>query len=480
MNFGRLSADKLGEIISSGGAKPSEAISAILENARSENRRLNCFITICEEYALAIADRIEKKISGNEPLGRLAGIPLAVKDNIITKDIATTCGSRILDGFVPPYNATAIDYILSEDAVIIGKTNMDEFGMGSSNENSYFGRVINPINDEYVPGGSSGGSACAVAAGLVPWALGSDTGGSVRQPASFCGIVGLKPTYGAISRYGLIAFGSSLDQIGILSRNVKDCALLFSIISRRDYRDETCMAAQYEYGADDIGQFERLKIGLPGEYFGEGIDPEVSRSVHGSIKLLEKLGCEIMEISLPNTDKAIAAYYIIANAEASSNLARYDGVRYGFRSEECKNLEGMYKLTRGRGFGDEVKRRIMLGTYALSSGYYDAYYLKAQKAREIIRRDFKRAFSEVDLIVTPTSPTPAFKLGEKIADPLAMYLSDVYTVSVNLAYLPAISIPCGKTSSGLPIGMQIIGDAFGERKIFKLAYGLEKELGFEF
>jgi aspartyl-tRNA(Asn)/glutamyl-tRNA(Gln) amidotransferase subunit A len=479
MNFGSYDALQLKEMIINGETKPSDAINHFLDKIRTANNHLNCFITITEDIAINSAQKLEQKISNGHQLGILAGVPIAVKDNIITKDILTTCGSGILQDFRPPYNATVVENLLAEDAIIIGKTNMDEFGMGSSNENSYFGTVANPIDNDYVPGGSSGGSACAVSSHLVPIALGSDTGGSIRQPSSFCGVIGLKPSYGAVSRHGLIAFGSSLDQIGPITRTVDDCALMFSVLSGYDCKDSTCSLSDRPDYQKGINDFEKLKIGVPDEYFGEGIDHGVRQSVEKALDKLQDIGCERVCVSLPNTDKAIAAYYIIANAEASSNLARYDGVRYGFRSDQSASIDDLYKNTRSEGFGDEVKRRIMLGTYVLSSGYYDAYYKKASRIREVIRRDFQDAFSKVDLIITPTSPTPAFKLGEKTGDPLAMYLSDIYTVSVNLAGLPAISVPCGKTSAGLPIGLQIIGGMFEESMIFKLAKRLEKELAFK-
>jgi len=464
------------EMIVSGNITLSDVLDYYLNKIKTENDHLNCFISITEDIAKNSARKLEKRLSNGDQPGMLAGIPIAIKDNIITKDIITTCGSHMLSEFIPPYNSSVVEYLLAEDAIIVGKTNMDEFGMGSSNENSYFGNVLNPIDNDYVPGGSSGGSACAVSSGMVPLALGSDTGGSVRQPASFCGVVGLKPSYGAVSRYGLVAFGSSLDQIGPIARSVDECALLFSVISKYDQRDSTCSDfVKPDYMAE-IDDFEKIKIGVPDEYFGEGIDPEVRQSVENALDKFRDIGCERISVSLPTTDKAIAAYYIIANAEASSNLTRYDGVHYGYRSDQSDSIDDMYKNSRSDGFGDEVKRRIMLGTHALSSGYYDKYYQKAIRVRDVISQEFRQTFSKADLIITPTSPTPAFKLGEKTDNPLAMYLSDIFTVSVNLAGLPAISIPCGKTTGGLPIGLQIIGDMFSENTIFKLAKRLEKEL----
>ncbi len=448
-----------------------------LNAAKNENSRLNCIISFANSCAAKSAEIIRQKIANGIKPGRLAGVPIVIKDNIITKDLRTTCGSHILEDFIPPYNASVIEALLEEDAVIIGKTNMDEFGMGSSNEHSYFGIVPNPINPEYVPGGSSGGSACAVAAELAPLALGTDTGGSVRQPASFCGIVGLKPSYGAVSRYGLVAFGSSFDQIGPMARTVEDCALLFSVISKHDPRDSTSKDFERADYMQALEINRKLRIGIPKEYMSEGIDSEVLEAVQNAIEKTGEMGNEIEDVSLPHIKQSIAAYYTIANAEASSNLSRFDGVRYGYRSIENDDLAEMYIRTRSQGFGAEVKRRIMLGTYSLSAGYYHRYYLKAAQVREIIKNDFQNAFQEVDLIMTPTCPTTAFKLGEKIDDPLAMYLSDIFTVSVSLAGLPAISIPCGKDKEGLPIGLQIIGRMFKEDEILNLAFNLEKELG---
>ncbi|MBD3217345.1 MAG: Asp-tRNA(Asn)/Glu-tRNA(Gln) amidotransferase subunit GatA, partial [candidate division Zixibacteria bacterium] len=393
-----------------------------LDAAKNENSRLNCIISFADSYAAKSAEIIRQKIANGVRPGKLAGVPIVIKDNIITKDLCTTCGSYILEDFIPPYNASVIKALLEEDAIIIGKSNMDEFGMGSSNEHSYFGKVQNPINPEYVPGGSSGGSACAVAAGLAPLALGTDTGGSVRQPASFCGIVGLKPSYGAVSRYGLVAFGSSLDQIGPMARNVEDCALLFSVISKHDSKDSTSADFERPDYLQALKANKKFRIGIPKEYFFEGIDIEVRESVKKAIEKSKDLGHEIIDISLPHTQDSIASYYTIANAEASSNLSRFDGVRYGYRSIENDDLAEMYIKTRSEGFGDEVKRRIMLGTYSLSAGYYNRYYLKAAQVREIIKNDFQNTFQKVDLIITPTCPTTAFKLGEKIDDPLAMYL----------------------------------------------------------
>ncbi|HDS01771.1 MAG TPA: Asp-tRNA(Asn)/Glu-tRNA(Gln) amidotransferase subunit GatA [candidate division Zixibacteria bacterium] len=478
MEFESMSAAQIRASIIKGEFTASDIAEYFLKQAKAENSRLNCIISFGDSYAARAAENISQKIAAGLAPGKLAGVPIVIKDNLITKDLRTTCASHILEDFIPPYNATVIESLLKQDAIIIGKANMDEFGMGSSNEHSYFGRVPNPIDPEYVPGGSSGGSACAVASGLAPLALGSDTGGSVRQPASFCGIVGLKPSYGAVSRYGLVAFGSSFDQIGPMARTVEDCAILFSVICKHDPRDSTSANYVRPDYLEALKGRKKFSIGIPREYMAEGIDGEVLKAVQDAIEKAEGQGHEITEISLPHTKQSIAAYYTIANSEASSNLSRFDGVRYGYRSTAIDDLAEMYIRTRSAGFGAEVKRRIMLGTYSLSTGYYDEYYLKAAKVREIIRDDFDKAFNEVDLIITPTSPTTAFKLGEKIDNPLGMYLSDIYTVSASLAGLPAISIPCGKDNKGLPIGLQIIGKMFREDEILNLAYNLEREIGY--
>ncbi|RMD91593.1 MAG: Asp-tRNA(Asn)/Glu-tRNA(Gln) amidotransferase subunit GatA, partial [Calditrichaeota bacterium] len=432
-----------------------------------DHSHLNAFISVFENQALQKAREIDTKLAQNKA-GKLAGAVLAIKDNIAIKDERLTCGSRILENFISLYDATVIRRLLEADAIIIGKTNMDEFAMGSSNENSYFGAVKNPHNPERVPGGSSGGSCVAVAADLVTAALGSDTGGSIRQPSAFCGVVGLKPTYGRVSRFGLVAFASSLDQIGPIGKSVEDTALLLEVMAGHDPRDSTSVSMDVpefsKYLQDNI---KNLKIGLPREYFGQGLDVEIREAIHRLAKFLEKEGATILEISLPHTEYAIATYYILATAEASSNLARYDGAHYGFRDAEATNLEEMYVNSRSQGFGEEVKRRIMLGTYVLSAGYYEAYYRKAQKVRALIKRDFDQAFEQCDCLLTPTTPTTAFKLGEKLRDPLTMYLSDIFTVSVNLAGLPAISIPCGFDSKSLPIGAQLIGRPFDEVTILK-------------
>jgi len=444
----------------------------------SRNPELNAFLTLCPERAYAQADRVDAGISHGATLPPLAGVPVAIKDVLSTRGVRTTCGSRILENYVPAYDATAIERLEAAGAVILGKTNCDEFAMGSSNENSAYGPVRNPVATDRVPGGSSGGSAAAVAAGLSVVALGTDTGGSIRQPGAYCGIPATMPTYGRVSRYGLIAFASSLDRIGPFTTNIADAAAVMAVLAGHDPIDSTAAAVPVpDYATEIERPVQGLRIGVPEDYFGEGIDPEVKAKVEGGIALLEKLGCKRVSLKMPHTSYAIATYYIVATAEASSNLARYDGVRYGLRVPGATLME-MYRKTRERGFGPEVKRRIMLGTYALSSGYYDAYYLRAQKVRALIARDFMEAFQKVDAIVTPTSPTPAFKLGEKTADPLAMYLADIYTVTGSLAGVPGISVPCGETKADLPVGMQIFGPHFGEGRMLQLARAFEKSGGF--
>jgi aspartyl-tRNA(Asn)/glutamyl-tRNA(Gln) amidotransferase subunit A len=442
------------------------------------NPELNAFLALSPEQAFAQADRVDSMIARGEHLPPLAGVPVAVKDVISTAGIPTTCGSRILENYLPPYDATAISRLHAAGAITLGKTNCDEFAMGSSTENSAYGPVRNPVAPDRVPGGSSGGSAAAVAAGLAVVALGTDTGGSIRQPGALCGIPAMMGTYGRVSRYGLIAFASSLDRIGPFATTVQDVATVLAVIAGRDAADSTSVAVPVpDYSADLDRSVRGLRIGIPREYFAEGMDPAVRQKVEAGIKLLESSGCVPVELRMPHTDYAIATYYIVATAEASSNLARYDGVRYGLRVPGATLLD-MYKKTRGRGFGPEVKRRIMLGTYALSSGYYDAYYLKAQKVRTLIARDFTQAFQKVDAIVTPTSPCPAFRLGEKTDDPLQMYLADIYTVTGSLAGVPGISVPCGKTPQGLPVGLQIFGAYFEEFRVLQLAHAFEKAGGF--
>ena len=432
---------------------------------------VHAYITLTEDSALKQAELVDKNIQRGEEIHPLAGIPVAIKDNMCTEGTLTTCGSKILAPFVPPYDATVVKKLKSVDAVIIGKTNMDEFAMGSSCEHSAFFATKNPWDLETVPGGSSGGSAAAVAADEAICALGSDTGGSIRQPASLCGVVGIKPTYGRVSRYGLVAFASSLDQIGPLTKDVTDCALMLNVICGHDEMDSTSASiAVPDYTKSLRTDVDGLSIGVPKEYFIEGMDKQVERAVWDAVNVLKNIGAEIREVSLPHTEYAIATYQIIASAEASANLARYDGVRYGFRAEGTKELSEMYKKSRSEGFGAEVKRRIMLGTYGLSAGYYDAYYLKAQKVRTLIKRDFDEAFEVVDAIVCPTSPTAAFKAGEKIDDPLQMYLSDVFTVAQPIAGIPGMSVPCGLTKEGLPIGLQILAKPFSEETILHVAH----------
>jgi aspartyl-tRNA(Asn)/glutamyl-tRNA(Gln) amidotransferase subunit A len=441
------------------------------------NSELNAYLTLSPERAYAQADRIDAAVARGENLPVLAGVPIAIKDVISTRGVRTTCASKILENYVPPYDATAVDRLDKAGAVILGKTNCDEFAMGGSNENSAYGPVHNPVALDRVPGGSSGGSAAAVAAGLAVVALGTDTGGSIRQPGSFCVIPALMPTYGRVSRYGLVAFASSLDKIGPFAGNVGDTAAVLHVIAGHDDNDSTSAAVPVaDYAVDVEKPVQGLRIGVPEDYFGEGLDAEVKEKVQAGIALLEQLGCRRIPLQMPHTDYAIAAYYIIATAEASSNLARYDGVRYGLRVPGS-TLTEMYRRTRERGFGPEVKRRIMLGTYALSSGYYDAYYLRAQSVRTLVARDFADAFQKVDVIVTPTAPTPAFKIGEKSADPLKMYLADIYTVTGSLAGVPGISVPCGKTKAGLPVGMQIFGPHFGESSVLQIARAFEKAGG---
>ncbi|MBA2251118.1 MAG: Asp-tRNA(Asn)/Glu-tRNA(Gln) amidotransferase subunit GatA, partial [Nitrospirales bacterium] len=438
--------------------------------------RIKAYLTLAKDSAMAQAEALDEQLKGWRKTTPLMGMPIAVKDNICTEGVLTTCASRMLGTFVPPYNATVVSKLRERGYLLLGKTNLDEFAMGSSTENSAFGPSRNPWNPAYVPGGSSGGSAAAVAADECAAALGSDTGGSIRQPAALCGVVGLKPTYGRVSRYGLVAFASSLDQIGPITKDVTDAAILMNAIAGHDPSDSTSADVPVPDYMKALKKkdVKKLRIGLPKEYFAEGLNPEVEQAVRQAVDVLQELGGEIKEISLPTTGAAVAAYYLIATAEASSNLARYDGVKYGLRAKQSKNLLDMYMQTRQEGFGPEVKRRIMLGTYALSAGYYDAYYGKAQAVRTLIRRDFEMAFKEVDLIATPVTPTSAFKLGEKVQDPLEMYLSDIYTISINLAGIPAISVPCGFSKGGLPIGLQLIGRPFEEDTVLRGAYAYEQ------
>jgi aspartyl-tRNA(Asn)/glutamyl-tRNA(Gln) amidotransferase subunit A len=448
----------------------SELVEKFYGKIKADDPEIHAYLTLSEDRAFAQAKHIDGLVGKGDPLPPLAGVPVGIKDVMVTRGVRTTAGSKILENFVPPYDCTAVARLEAAGAIVLGKMNCDEFAMGSSNENSAYGPVRNPRDKSRVPGGSSGGSAAAVAAGTAVATLGSDTGGSIRQPASFCGVVGLMPTYGRVSRYGLIAFASSLDHIGPLTKTVKDAAILLGVIAGRDPLDSTSADVPVpDYVADLAKPVSGLKIGVPKEYFGEGLDAEVRAAVEAGIGKLLSAGCEIIPISLPHTAYAIPAYYIIATAEASANLARYDGVRYGYRAKSARTLSDMYRKSRDEAFGAEVKRRIMLGTYALSSGYYDAYYLKAQRVRTLLTRDFEAAFQKVDAIVTPTAPTPAFKIGEKSDDPLSMYLADIYTVTADLAGVPGISVPCGKTKSGLPIGLQVLGRHFDESTILRVA-----------
>ncbi len=465
--------DGVREAVARKKASAREITADYYKRIAEHNPKLNAYLTFCESRAYAQADRVDAMVAAGKPLPPLAGVPIAVKDTISTRGVRTTCSSKILENYIPAYDATAVVKLEEAGAVILGKTNCDEFAMGSSNENSAFGCVQNPAAPGRVPGGSSGGSAAVVAADLAVAALGTDTGGSIRQPGSFCGISAMMGSYGRVSRYGLIAFASSLDRIGPLARNVADTARILETIAGRDPNDSTSTTAPVEdYSASLRNPVAGLKIGIPREYFAEGMDRAVREKISAGIEVLRSLGCQIVDISLPHTDYAIATYYIIATAEASSNLARYDGVRFGPRAQSDSLVE-MYRKTRGVGFGPEVKRRIVLGTYVLSAGYYDAYYLKGQKVRSLIAEDFRKAFTKVDAIVTPTSPVPAFKIGERTKDPLEMYLADIYTVTGSLAGLPGISVPCGKVDGELPVGMQIFGPAFGEAKVLQLAQAFE-------
>jgi aspartyl-tRNA(Asn)/glutamyl-tRNA(Gln) amidotransferase subunit A len=463
------SATQIAKSVQSGKTSAREVVDASLARIEAIDGRLQAFLTVDPRGARGRADEIDGRIEQGEQLP-LAGVPIAVKDNICTRGLRTTCGSRILGNYVPPYSATAVARLEEAGAIVIGKTNCDEFGMGSSTENSAYQITRNPFDPERVPGGSSGGSAVAVAAGLVPLALGSDTGGSVRQPASFCNVLGLKPTYGRISRYGLVAFASSLDVIGVIGCDASDLAVALGVAAGRDVCDSTSAHEPVpDYQAALGASLEGLRLGIPREYFTAGLNEEVRLVVDEAIRNLESLGCRLVEVSLPHTEYAIADYYIVAPAEASSNLARFDGVRYGFRTRAPQDLQDMYKRSRSEGFGGEVRRRIMIGTYALSAGYYEAYYGLAMKVRTLLRQDFEKALNRVDVIIGPVSPTPPFRIGEKTDDPLQMYLSDIYTVTANLAGIPAISVPARNTPAGLPVGVQILGPAFGEPLLLRVA-----------
>ncbi len=469
-DYEQLTAVQIVHGIKRGEFSAVEITREALRLAHTEGKKLNAFITVCDDKALAQAVAVDKAVSSGTIPGSLAGVPIALKDNISYTDYPTTCASRILEGYVPPYDATCVTRLLEAGAVIIGKTNMDEFAMGSSNEYSAYGPVKNPVDHTLTPGGSSGGSAAAVARGIVPLAYGSETGGSVRLPASFCGLYGLKPTYGGISRYGLVAYVSSTDQISPMARTVEDLALAYKIPCGRDPHDATSVAFAHPDYPTSLNTDRKFRIGIPREYFAGGLQPEVNKVVRDAIDVLSGMGHEFVDISLPLTDKAIAVYYIIASAEASSNLARFDGVRYGLRKGGELSLDEMYRRTRSAGFGREVKRKIMLGTYVLSAGYYDEFYLKAARVRELVRKEFRAAFEKVDLIISPTSPTAAFKLGERVKDPLSMYLSDVYTAPANLAGIPGLSVPFGRTDDGRPVGVQFLAPVFGEVSLFQVAH----------
>ena len=476
MEFYRLTISEVRDLLDRKEVSVKDVVNSVYQRIDAVEENVRAFVTITRDRAMKMADEAQKKIhlEGKQSNTSILGIPIAIKDNMCTKDIRTTCASKILHNFVPLYESTVTSRLIEHGYILIGKTNMDEFAMGSSTENSGFHTTRNPWRLERIPGGSSGGSAAAVAADECIAALGSDTGGSIRQPAALCGVVGLKPTYGRVSRYGLVAFASSLDQIGPITKDVRDSAILMNAISGHDPLDSTAAPVHLPDFTAVLGKdIKGMRLGIPNEYFIEGMDEEVELSVKEAIKKLESLGAIPVEVSLPHTGFAVATYYVLATSEASSNLARYDGVKYGFRAEG-KDLMDMYMNTRAQGFGAEVKRRIMLGTYALSSGYYEAYYKKAQQVRTLIKRDFEEAFRKADIIVTPTSPTAAFKIGEKTADPLQMYLSDIFTISVNLAGVPAVSIPCGFTSNNLPIGLQLIGKNFDEESILKVAYAYEQ------
>lgn len=476
-----LTAVELGKKIKAKEVSVREAVEASLAAIEAREEAVHSFVTVVNrEAALKRADEVQKMIDDGSLKSPLAGVPVAIKDNMCTKGLLTTCSSKILGNFVPTYTAEAVLNLEKAGAVIIGKTNMDEFAMGSTTETSYFGVTKNPWNTEHVPGGSSGGSCAAVAAEECSYALGSDTGGSIRQPSSFCGVTGIKPTYGTVSRYGLIAYGSSLDQIGPVAKDVTDCAAVLEVIASHDKKDSTSVAREdYKFTEALVDDVKGMKIGIPKDYFGDGLDSEVKEAILGAAKVLEAKGAILEEFDLSLVEYAIPAYYIIASAEASSNLARFDGVKYAYRTEDGEGLHQMYKKTRSEGFGEEVKRRIMLGSFVLSSGYYDAYYLKALRTKALIKQAFDKAFEKYDLILGPAAPTTAPKLGESLSDPIKMYLGDIYTISVNLAGLPGISVPCGTDKNGLPIGMQLIGDCFQEKKLFRAAYAYEQSRTYE-
>lgn len=479
MDIMSLTAVELGKKIKAKEISVTEATQAYLDQIEKVENDVHSYVTIDKEGALKRAGEVQKLIDDGTLLGPLAGVPVAIKDNMCTKGMRTTCSSKILENFVPTFTSEAVLNLEKAGAVIIGKTNMDEFAMGSTTETSYYGVTRNPWNLEHVPGGSSGGSCAAVAAGECAYALGSDTGGSIRQPSSFCGVTGIKPTYGTVSRYGLIAYGSSLDQIGPIAKDVTDCATILETIASHDVKDSTSVEREYDFTSALTDDVKGMKIGIPRDYFGDGLSADVKEQILNAVKVLEEKGAVVEEFDLSLVKYAIPAYYIIADAEASSNLARFDGVKYGYRTEEYEGLHNMYKKTRSEGFGAEVKRRIMLGSFVLSSGYYDAYYLKALRTKALIKQAFDKAFAKYDMIVAPAAPTTAPELGKSLSDPMKMYLSDIYTISVNLAGLPGISIPVGKDSKGLPVGMQLIGDCFQEKKIIQAAYTFEQTRTYE-
>ena len=476
MNLMSLTAVELGKKIKSGEVRVVDAVNAAFDQIEAVEKDINSYVTVYKkEEVLEKAEHIQKLIDEGQLTGPLAGVPVAIKDNMCTRDKLTTCSSKILGNFYPTYSAEAVINLEKAGAVIIGKTNMDEFAMGSTTETSFYGPTKNPWNKEHVPGGSSGGSCAAVAAEECSYALGSDTGGSIRQPSSFCGVTGIKPTYGTVSRYGLIAYGSSLDQIGPVAKDVTDCATILETIASYDSKDSTSVKRDdYNFTEALVEDVKGLKIGIPKDYFGEGLEPEVKKAIRKAVDVLKDKGAIVEEFDLSLVEYAIPAYYVIASAEASSNLSRFDGVKYGYRTEEYNGLHNMYKKTRSEGFGEEVKRRIMLGSFVLSSGYYDAYYLKALRTKALIKKAFDEAFAKYDVIIGPAAPTTAPKLGDSLSDPIKMYLGDIYTISVNLAGLPGISVPCGQDSNGLPIGMQIIGDCFKEKNIIRAAYTFEQ------
>ncbi|MDF2686161.1 MAG: aspartyl/glutamyl-tRNA(Asn/Gln) amidotransferase subunit [Clostridia bacterium] len=479
MDLNKMTALQIGEKIKNKEISSVEVTKNILNNIKNTEHLINAYTLVLEEQALKDAEAVQKRIAAGEELSPLAGVPMAIKDNICTEDITTSCGSKILSKFKPPYSATVYEKLKAAGAILLGKLNMDEFAMGGSTETSYFGPTKNPWDLERVPGGSSGGSAASVAVGEAVYALGSDTGGSIRQPCSFCGVSGIKPTYGAVSRYGLVAFASSLDQIGPIGRDIKDCAKVLTTIGGHDKKDSTSInRTPFNFNEAFDGNIKGMKIGIPKNYFGEGLDEDIKKPILEAAATLEKLGAEIEEFEMPIVDYAIPAYYVVACAEASSNLSRYDGIKYGYKSEKSDNILDVYYNSRSEGFGMEVKRRIMLGSFVLSSGYYDAYYKKGLQARGLIKKSFDEAFNRYDMILSPTAPTSAFKIGENSSDPLKMYLGDIYTVSVNLAGLPAVTIPCGFCSKGLPVGLQLIGQAFSEEVLVKAAYAFQMNTDF--